>query len=344
MASKQSRSEERGTGRGLLVVALVFVALAVGVLALAMTGRLRPLVEEAFPGLAGETAQTSGQQAQDQGENTATTLEPKEFSAYSWDELAQVSAKIAAAGSDAEGLEIAREYNLADASGTPVNETREVVLDDNTLAYVRIVGFRHDQRSDGSGVAGMTLMLSMLSEQPMEASNTNEGGWEASSLRAWLAGDGMSLLPDDLAGHVASVVKSTNNVGITADTSSVTQTEDALWAFSAVEVCGPLTWFEDEFASEISYTAGLDAVLNAEGTQYAYFSAAGVTGETGGAAGALALTYRGSARSWWYRSAYPLNFADTSSSAYFFRASEAGYPSSVGQADATSGVVVGFCL
>ena len=190
----------------------------------------------------------------------------------------------------------------------------------------------------------MTLMLSMLSEQPMEASNTNEGGWEASSLRAWLAGDGMSLLPDDLAGHVASVVKSTNNVGITADTSSVTQTEDALWAFSAVEVCGPLTWFEDEFASEISYTAGLDAVLNAEGTQYAYFSAAGVTGETGGAAGALALTYRGSARSWWYRSAYPLNFADTSSSAYFFRASEAGYPSSVGQADATSGVVVGFCL
>ena len=81
MASKQSRSEERGTGRGLLVVALVFVALAVGVLALAMTGRLRPLVEEAFPGLAGETAQTSGQQAQDQGENTATTLEPKEFCA-----------------------------------------------------------------------------------------------------------------------------------------------------------------------------------------------------------------------------------------------------------------------
>ena len=122
------------------------------------------------------------------------------------------------------------------------------------------------------------------------------------------------------------------------------QTADALWAFSAVEVCGNITWFEDEFATEISYTAGLDAVLNAEGTQYAYFSAAGVTGETGGQSGALALMYRGSSRPWWYRSAYPLNYADTSSSAYFFRASETGFPSSVGQANTASGVVAGFCL
>ena len=95
---------------------------------------------------------------------------------------------------------------------------------------------------------------------------------------------------------------------------------------------------------EISYTAGLDTVLNAEGTQYAYFSAAGVTGETGGQSGALALTYRGSSRPWWYRSAYPLNYADTSSSSYFFRASETGFPSSVGQADAASGVVAGLCI
>lgn len=343
MAPKHSRRNEKGTGRGLLVVACVFVVLAVVILGLAMTGNLRPLVEQAFPDVFGE-ADAGSQQGTDESPSTAAALEPKSFADYSWDELSQISAKIAAAGTDEEGFEIAREYNLADASGLPVDDAREVVLDDNTLAYARIVGFRHDQRSDGSGTAGMTLMLSMLSEQPMEASNTNDGGWEVSSLRAWLASDGLSLLPDDLANRIVRVDKPTNNVGITSDPSSVTQTADDLWAFSAVEVCGQLTWFEDEFSSEISYTPGLDAVLNAEGTQYAYFSASGVNGETGGHENALALTYRGSARPWWYRSAYPLNYADTGSNAYFFRASETGYPSSVGQANATSGVVVGFCL
>ncbi len=344
MAGKHSRGKEKGTGRGLLVVACVFVALAVGVLALAMTGNLRPLVERAFPNLVETTAGETQRQADAQDASPAQALGPKAFTDYTWDELSQISAKLACAASDEEGIEIAREYNLADAFGVPVSDAREVVLDDNTLAYARIVGFRHDQRADGSGVAGITLMVSMLAEQPMESANTSDGGWEASSLRAWLASDGLALLPDDLSSRIVSVSKPTNNTGVTSDVASVTQTEDALWAFSAVEVCGQITWFEDEFSSEISYTAGLDEVLNAEGTQYAYFSAAGVTGETGGTSGALALTYRGSARPWWYRSAYPLNYADASSSAYFFRASETGYPSSVGQANTTSGVVAGFCL
>ncbi|WP_443742531.1 DUF6273 domain-containing protein [Tractidigestivibacter sp.] len=344
MAPKHIRRDNMGTGRGLLIVACVFVVLAMGVLTLAMTGRLRPLVESVAPGLAGVPAQQAGQETEGQGAETAQTLEPKDFTDYSWDELSQISTKIAAAATDDDGLAIAQEYKLADAAGAPVNETREVVLDDNTLAYARIVGFRHDQRADGSGVAGMTLMVSMLSEQPMETSNTSQGGWESSSLRAWLAGDGMALLPDDLASHIVSVSKASNNVGVTSDLASVTQTADGLWAFSAVEVCGNITWFEDEFATEISYTAGLDTVLNAEGAQYPYFSAAGVTEETGGQSGALALTYRGSSRPWWYRSAYPLNYADTSSSSYFFRASETGFPSSVGQANATAGVVAGLCI
>ena len=344
MAPKHIRRDNMGTGRGLLIVACVFVVLAMGVLALAMTDRLRPLVESVAPGLAGVPAQQAGQETEGQGAETAQTLEPKDFTDYSWDELSQISTKIAAAATDDDGLAIAQEYKLADAAGAPVNETREVVLDDNTLAYARIVGFRHDQRADGSGVAGMTLMVSMLSEQPMETSNTSQGGWESSSLRAWLAGDGMALLPDDLASHIVSVSKASNNVGVTSDLASVTQTADGLWAFSAVEVCGNITWFEDEFATEISYTAGLDTVLNAEGAQYPYFSAAGVTEETGGQSGALALTYRGSSRPWWYRSAYPLNYADTSSSSYFFRASETGFPSSVGQANATAGVVAGLCI
>ena len=40
MAPQHSRKEKRGTGLGLLAAALVFVTIAAGVLALAMTGRL----------------------------------------------------------------------------------------------------------------------------------------------------------------------------------------------------------------------------------------------------------------------------------------------------------------
>ena len=109
MAPKHIRRDNMGTGRGLLIVACVFVVLAMGVLALAVTGRLRPLVESVAPGLAGVPAQQAGQETEGQGAETAQTLEPKDFTDYSWDELSQISTKIAAAATDDDGLAIAQE-------------------------------------------------------------------------------------------------------------------------------------------------------------------------------------------------------------------------------------------
>lgn len=334
---KHSRKKSRGTSAP-LVIAVIFVCACALVLVLTLNGTLQPIVAQ----LTGQDSQESSDQ-QTQQSQEESPVEPKQFSYYTWDELSRISTEIAAAPDDDSGRQLAEYYNLVDENGVPTGSTREVVLSDNTLAYARIVGIRHDQRSDGQGVAGITLMLSMVSEQPMNQENSSDGGWESSWLRSWLSSDGMSLLPEDLQSVIVAVDKATNNVGETSDVASVTTTSDTLWLFSAKEVCGRISWFSDEFGTEISGTADYDEVLNAEGSQYEYFSANGVTQDSSGT-GVLALTYRGSARTWWYRSAYPLNYMELNPNGYFYRASETGYPSSVGTASETSGVVVGFCL
>ena len=269
-------------------------------------------------------------------------LEPKTFSQYSWDELAEVARLIAAAPTDEEGRAIAAEY------GVSVGDARALPLDDGSQATLTVAGIRADERSDGSGTAGLTLMTSPISVQPMNQTDTNEGGWEASSLRAWLASEGLELLPDELAASVTSVTKRTNNVGVTSDAASVTETADALWLFSASEVCGPITWFTDEYGTEPNAYTGYadfvpyDALLSAEGEQYELFAAAGVS-PTSDPSGALELEYAGGPVAWWYRTAYPYSFTGTDAS-YFFQVMSSGYPSTTAPASATAGVVAGLCL
>ena len=151
---------------------------------------------------------------------------------------------------------------------------------------------------------------------------------------------GKALLPAELSSRLVAVGKATNNVGVTEDAAAVTVTIDELWCFSAVEACGPVTWFADEYGPTMS---SYDALVDAEGSQYAYFASRGVTGSTG-LSGALALTYRGQAWPWWYRTPYPYVFMGHGDSGSFFQVTATGFPSSVGLASSASGVVLGFCL
>ena len=183
-------------------------------------------------------------------------------------------------------------------------------------------------------------MLSVVADQPMCATDSTEGGWEKSGLRSWAASVGKALLPAELSSRLVAVGKATNNVGVTEDAAAVTVTTDELWCFSAVEACGPVTWFADEYGPTMS---SYDALVDAEGSQYAYFASRGVTGSTG-LSGALALTYRGQAWPWWYRTPYPYVFMGHGDSGSFFQVTATGFPSSVGLASSASGVVLGFCL
>ena len=269
-------------------------------------------------------------------------LIPREFQDYTWDELSQVAALVAAAGTDEEAAEVAEAYNVS------VGATRSMQLDDGTVASLVVVGLRHDERADGGGVAGLTLMTSPMALQPMNESGVSDGGWEASGLRSWLATDGMSLLPDGLASAVVPVTKLTNNVGVTSEAASVTQTSDSLWLFSACEVCGGVGWFESEYGSEPNaYTgyidfAPYDELLSSEGTQYAYFADAGVT-DSSDPSHVLRLSYAGQDVAWWYRSAYPFSYTGEDA-AYFYQAMSTGFPGTTGLASEPAGVVAGLCL
>lgn len=337
MAGGNHVKKERGGGISVgIVLGIVFVTLCAVVLVLSMTGQLQTIVG----GLTGSDS------TDDEGLSLTSSeqqITPKAFADYSWEELSQISALIAEAPDNETGIQIAQQYNLADSSGVPVGDTRELVLNDNTLAYVRIVGIRHDTRSDTGGVAGLTFMVSMISEQPMEEGTTSDGGWEGSSLRSWMQTEGMELLPEELSSKIVSVQKYTNNTGVTKDVASVTQTSDSLWLFSVKEVCGEVSWFTDEYSNGVRGMTEYDAVINAEGTQYEYFVANGVT-STSDSTGVLALTYRGASRAWWYRTPYPFSYHGIDPNGYFYRVSETGYPASVGMVTDTSGVVAGFCL
>jgi len=264
-----SRREGIGVGTVVLVIVSLFVAL-VGV------GGVYLLVTDRLDGFLAGLGITRPDGEGSQGDTVATSEDKTELTAYAgltWTELQSISQKIAAAPSDAEGISIAAEYGLCDSSGAIVSNATELVLSDNTLAYVQLVGIRQDRRADGSGVAGLTFMAYMISEQPMGATPSCAGGWSASALRSWLESESArSLLPDEMASVIVPVTKLTNNVGLTSSVSSVTTTDDSLWAFSAHEVCGDVSWFSHDYGS---WYSDYDDVLNAEGGAVPVLLAAG---------------------------------------------------------------------
>ena len=304
-----------------LVLSLAVVALGAGLVYLVSTNQ---------PSATPQPSQEGGE------------VEPASFAEYSWDELSAVAQLIASAESDEKGREVAAEYGIS------LGDSRQLLLDDGRSVTLTVVGLRADERSDGSGLAGLTLMLSPIALMPMNSGDTNVGGWEASELRSWLAGEGKELLPDDLASSVVSVRKLTNNTGVTNDAAAVTQTDDELWLFSASEVCGTITWFTDEYGDEPNLYTGYvdfapyDEMLSSEGVQYEYFASSGVHASSD-PLGVLKLAYGSSTTSWWYRTSYPYTFTGEDAS-YFYQVMASGFPSTTSLASEPSGVTVGLCL
>lgn len=276
---------------------------------------------------ANDAPDADGQDAAgDQGGEAATVKSAVE--AYTWDELAQISDEIGAAGDEAAAIEVAKKYNLCTPEGKlDGTQVKLVTLTNNMTVPVQIVGFAHDDKTAG-GKAGITFMFGdAIAEAPMNQTDTNAGGWEASQMRAYLNGDGMALLPEDLKKVVAPVDKLTNNVGETQDVSAVTTTSDSLWLLSAAELCGSIDWYSDP-----SY----NAVLNAEGFEYQLFRDTAV--DSSNANDILVKNYQNSPFSWWERSPDP-SFSDN-----FQGVGSVGYPDYYDGASYSYGVVPGFCL
>ena len=123
-----------------------------------------------------------------------------------------------------------------------------------TTYHVQILGFNHDDLSDGSGKAGITVGLKeiMTTYYNMNLTNTNIGGWKDSEMRTYLNNDVYNALSSDLQTVIKTVNKVSDNGN--RDTTTLNITQDKLFLFSTTEV-------------------GLDGAysVDGQGVKYEYF-------------------------------------------------------------------------
>lgn len=79
---------------------------------------------------------------------------------YSWDEISQISQLISKKGDQNGAIEVAKKYHLCTSDGKlDGTQTKHVTLSGGTQAKVMIMGFNYDDKSDGSGKAGITFIF-----------------------------------------------------------------------------------------------------------------------------------------------------------------------------------------
>jgi hypothetical protein len=198
-----------------------------------------------------------------------------------------------------------------------VGDEKTISLTTGEQVTLVILGFDHDDLT-GGGKAGMTIGMKNLlaTTYRMNATATNEGGWDESEMRTSTMATLLSQLPSDLQGVIKQVNKKATAGGAST---SITTSADKLWLLAEVEVDGTTS-----------------AGYADEGEQYEYWKTV-----KDGTVAADRIKYlsngSGSANYWWLRS------PNVGNSTYFRYFSSTG---GVGNFDAnnTRGVSFGFCV
>lgn len=196
-----------------------------------------------------------------------------------------------------------------------VGDTKDFTLTGGETLTAQIVGFDHDDLSDGSGKAGITFGLQnlMASTRQMNSSNTNAGGFTGSDMYDWLQSTLLNSLPSDLRAVIKSVNKKTSagNGSSTINTNAM-----KIFLFSEIEIFGSVTYSKP-----------------GEGEQYSRFATASsrIKRLSNGS---------GSASRWWERSPYG---NDSIGFNYFCSVDSSGNAATNGDDD-SRGVCFGFCI
>ena len=240
---------------------------------------------------------------------------------YSWDELSKISALLADAESDEAAIELAASYNLCGTDGSlDGSQTKSVELSDGTEVTMRLAGIRQDQRSEGAGVAGLTFIAeNPVADRVMDPNGEVALGWQDASLRAWMNEDLLAELPEDLAGLVVAVDKTTNAAPATGESGQVV-TSDKLWVPSYSELIGTVGEGGRHYGS-----------YEQEGAQYRLFADMGINWYDGGEKVALE-------NYWWLRS------PDVVNSSWVMCVSPDGITSYGMRPFNENSVLMGFCL
>lgn len=128
---------------------------------------------------------------------------------------------------------------VAEAYGWNIGDTIPIVLSTGENIEMRITGFNHDDKSDGTGKAGMTLEMvnSLETKYKMNDSNTNAGGFPSSTIRNTTLPTIELTLPQEWQNVITSVSKNSANGGSTNYSQTITSSE-RLFLLSAIELFG----------------------------------------------------------------------------------------------------------
>ncbi len=225
---------------------------------------------------------------------------------YSWDEISQISQLISKKGDQNGAIEVAKKYHLCTSDGKlDGTQTKDVTLSGGTQAKVMIMGFNHDDKSDGSGKAGITFIFTddvakqnMCEKSDMDSlfQKIQDNGsatlsWEDTSLHTWLTDSFTSQLPSELSNKIVAVNKTDAVMPLTTFTArsysggnveeipsaeidydsnpKAVTSSDKLWLPSYVEIASPDDTDELE-------DIGFPSHPLQEGSQYQLFRDAGV--------------------------------------------------------------------
>jgi hypothetical protein len=146
---------------------------------------------------------------------------------------------------------------VAETYGWNIGDTIDITLTTNEVITMRIIGFNHDNKSDGSGTAGITLeMVNCLNTKySLRSDYTNAGGWKDTKLRTETLPTIKATLPTEWQSIIKLVDKKSTNGGGTNFTEVVT-TSDDLFLLSQVELI-----------NEIGYAQSIE-----EGAVYEYWN------------------------------------------------------------------------
>lgn len=178
---------------------------------------------------------------------------------WTWDEIAKASQEHVA------------------SSYFEIGDTKPFIF--NGITYdAEIVGFDHDDLSDGSGKAGITLGLKncLNTTYQMNGSGTTSGGYTGSAFYSNLKSTIYNQLPTELQKVIKSVSKKT---AVGGGSTTVASSAEALFLYSEVEVFGT-----------VNFSA------SGEGSQYPKFATSDARIKTVG----------GVAATWWLRSPCPV--------------------------------------
>ncbi len=314
------------------VVAVCIFALGAGMLWATLTGNLSIDFIDSF---------INGDQELESDATSSSEISVQaSLEDYSWEDLARISDEIAAATSSEDALEIATRYKLVDEDGSLTQDTKEVVCSDGTSFEVMIAGILHDTDSATGDLVGLSFISAEAVQlYPYNDEDSNEGGWQESSIRNWLQSDFLNILPDELTSELVAVNKLTNNSGVSSSTDSVTVTSDTIWLLSCREVVGEVAWSADSYGASMSIH---DSILNAEGEQYQLFAELGVSWESD-PNNALIRYLNGEAVAWWYRSTVSYS-ASWASDMFAYNVLSSGFPQGQSTPSEILGVVIGFCI